>query len=376
MYDVIIIGAGPAGSAAAVQLAEQGHAVLLVEKKRYPVHKLCGEFLSTEVITLLDRIGAYEAVAAAGAQTMDRVRITTAKGTTFDTPLNGIALGLSRHAFDRILVDRAREAGAEVRMGTTVRRVEGSLSEGFSVRGEGEEYRARVVVGAFGKRSRLDGALDRSLLQEKSAPVAFKRHFASRDKETAGALEGTIELHTFDGGYCGLAPVEDGRINVCWIAPQSGLKAAGGSAEGMMRQVLRDNPALAERLDGLVPVTADFSAVAQISFATKPLFSSDVCMIGDAAAMIAPLCGDGMAMALRSASLGADSLSGFLTGGRTASDFRNGYRQKWNDEFSHRLRVGRWVHEALCRPRLAGAGLAVCRVIPPLGNWVIRATRG
>ena len=376
MHDVIIIGAGPAGSAAAVQLAEQGHSVLLVEKKTYPVHKLCGEFLSTEVMVLLDRIGAYEAVAAAGAQTMDRARITTAKGATFNTRLNGTALGLSRHAFDRILVDQAREAGADVRMGRTVRNVEGSLSDTFVVQGERETYRARAVVGAFGKRSRLDGALDRSVLQEKSAPVAFKRHFASRDDDTGRALHDTIELHTFDGGYCGLAPVEGGLINVCWIAPQSELKAAGGSAEGMMREVLSQNPALAARLDGLAPVTENFSAVAQISFATKPLFSSDVCMIGDAAAMIAPLCGDGMAMALRSASLAADLLSEFLRGGRSADGFKKGYRQKWNDEFSHRLRIGRWVHEALCRPRLAGAGLAVCRLFPPLGNWVIRATRG
>ncbi len=370
MLDVTIIGAGPAGSASAIFLARRGYSVLLLEAKRYPLHKLCGEFLSMESIDLLRRLNVLQKLEAAGARPMRSVRISPAHGGSFSCPLPGTALGVSRKAMDALLAGEAERAGADVRMGTPVRLVNGMLGDGFEVATRHETFRSRAVIGAFGKRSRLDGVMDRPFVKEKSSLVAFKAHYGGLD------LGETVELYTFRGGYCGLAPVEDGRTNVCWIARAEDLKSAGGDPDAMIAEMLRENTELAHRFNRLQRVVEDFSAAAQVSFTVKGAFARDVCMVGDAAAMIAPLCGDGMAMALRSAELASEALDGYLSGSANATDLKSQYAIAWRREFGFRLRLGSWVHAILSRPALAGMGVTACRLAPPLGRWVVRATRG
>lgn len=370
IYDAIIIGAGLAGSSAAIRLAGAGRHVLLLEKHRYPVHKLCGEFLSVEVGEAFARLGVLEAVRRAGATSIDAALVTTADGAVLREPLPGTALGLSRYRLDPLLFAHARARGADAREGMTVRDVQGDLERGFTVEAGGASFRGRVVLGAYGKRGRLDGRLARPFLRERTPFVAFKAHYEGVD------LGGVIELHAFDGGYCGLLQVEAGRVNACWISHERLLKAAGRDPDRMAAEALAQNPVLAERFGAMRRVSERFEAVSQVSFARKGTFVRDICMIGDTAAMIAPLCGDGMAMALRSAELAAGPVDGFLEGTLAAQELRDAYTAAWEDDFGTRLRLGRWVHHGLTRPRLAGLGLRLCRVLPGLGGWLIRHTRG
>jgi flavin-dependent dehydrogenase len=99
-------------------------------------------------------------------------------------------------------------------------------------------------------------------------------------------------------------------------------------------------------------------------------------MVGDAAGMIAPLCGDGMAMALDAADLLAPLAHERLNGDRSAAAFRSMYEQKWQRTFGRRMRIGRWVHAAAFRPTLTTALLYTCTALPPLARWLIRSTRG
>jgi len=369
-YDVLIVGGGLAGSSAAIQLAERGFRVLLLEKQRYPAHKLCGEFLSVEVQAMFERLGVCGAVWQAGAQPVDHTRLSSAGGAVFEQALPGTALGLSRYALDRLLAGRARAVGATVRDGVAVQSIAGTLGDGFAVEAAGETLEARLVLGAYGKRSTLDRKLDRSFLEAHSPFVAFKAHFAGLD------LPGVIELHAFAGGYCGLSPVEAGRVNVCWIAHEAVLRAAGGTPEGMIAQVLGQNPMLARHFQSLRRVSDRFVAVSQLSFASKGAFAGDVCMIGDTAGMIAPLCGDGMAMALRSAELVAPLAAALLQGRMDAPAFRRRYEQGWRREFGLRMRLGQWVHRGYSRPGPAHLGLQLCRQVPMLGQWLMHKTRG
>lgn len=369
-YDVLIIGGGLAGCSMAIQLAERGQRVLLLEKQRYPAHKLCGEFLSVEVLAMFERLGVQEAVWQAGARPIDHTRITTMAGAVFESALPGTALGLSRYALDRLLFDRARAAGAEARDGVAVRSVEGTLEGGFVVQTASESFEARLVLGAYGKRGVLDRKLNRSFLQARSPFIAFKAHFEG------AKLPGVIELHSFPGGYCGLSHVEQDRINACWIAHERTLKAAGGSPDTMIEQTLSQNPALAHRFGAMERVSDKFIAVSQLRFVPKGAFASDVGMIGDTAGMIAPMCGDGMAMALRSAEIAAPLASAFLTGRMNGSAFQRRYAQDWRKEFDLRMRLGRWMHHAYCHPVTARLGVGVCRRMPEFGRWLIRKTRG
>ena len=369
-YDVLVIGGGVAGCSAAIQVAERGRRVLLLEKKQYPTHKLCGEFLSVEVLAMFERLGVREAVWQADARPINHACLTTATGTVFESALPGTALGLSRYTMDRLLFEKARAAGADARDGVGVRAVEGRLGEGFVVQTEAGAFEARVVLGAYGKRGLLDRKLGRSFLQARSPFVAFKAHYEGVN------LPGVIELHAFPGGYCGLSHVEQGRVNACWIGREEVLKEAGGTPETMITQSLMQNPALARRFQAMERVTDRFIAVSQITFIPKGAFAGDVCMIGDTAGMIAPMCGDGMAMALRSAELATPLVVAFLAGRMTAAHFRERYTRAWRREFGMRMRLGRWMHHGYCRPAVARLGVSAVRQMPGLGRWLIRQTRG
>jgi len=368
-YDVIVVGGGLAGCSAAMQLARQGYACLLLEKQHYPAHKLCGEFLSVEVMGVFERLGVLADVMAAGAQPIDHTVVTTAAGTRFESPLPGTALGLSRYRLDHLLINHTRAAGVDAREGVTVSAIVGSLAEGFTVETPAGAFSGRVVVGAYGKRSPLDRKLERPFLTQKSPFVAFKAHFVGLD------LPGCIELHAFPGGYCGLSHVEEGRLNACWIARTDTLRDAGGRPEDMIEHVFCHNPVLADRFTHLKRVTDTFYAVSQVTFAHKGTFDKDICMIGDTVGMIAPLCGDGMAMALQGADLAVSEIAAYLEGRQDADAFKHAYDTAWRAKFQTRMRLSRLMHRAYIIPAIAGPTVALCGWVPGLGRWLIRKTR-
>lgn len=374
-YDAIIIGGGLAGSSLAAHLARRGRQVLLLEKRRLPASKLCGEFLSPEVTASLQRLGVLNAVRAAGAHPVTRARLIAQGGVSFESALPGTALGLSRRRLDHLLFENARQAGATAHDGTKVQAVEGRLGDGFSVETTaGMRFAGRLVFGAYGRRGVLDRKLDRPFLEDDAPLVAFKAHYA--DAGLDGALHAAIEMHGFPGGYCGLVQVETGAVNACWMAHTSLLKEAGGRPEAMVQQALSQNQTLAQRMAAMERLDAGFEATSQVSLRTKDCFAGGVCMVGDAAGMIAPLCGDGMAMALRASELAAPPAEAFLRGGHPPEAFRRVYERAWRRTFTTRLHLGRFAHHVGLRPVLAAAVVRTFRLIPPLGRWFIRQTRG
>lgn len=367
IYDAIIVGAGLAGSSAAIQLAEQGYRVLLLEQARYPAHRLCGEFLSVEVMAIFDRLGILGTVRRAGAHPIEKVYLTASQGAEFREKLPGVALGFSRYQLDRILWERAVAAGAKALQGTAVERIASSFQAGFQVHTRRGDFYGRFVLGAFGKASSLDRRLKRRSGGQNSPWIASKAHYQGRD------LPQGIELHAFPGGYCGLSQVEEGTVNVCWIAHQRVLKKNLGNRH--TPDALFQNPLLAKRLQGLERTTTPQN-LARISFAPKAPFENDLCLIGDAGGMITPLCGDGMAMALRSADLVVPLLSRLLDESLELETFKRLYRRAGEAEFSQRLQLGRLMHQAFINPSLAALGVNSCCLFPPLGRWLIASTRG
>lgn len=283
--------------------------------------------------------------------------------------LPGTALGLSRYRLDDLLYRHTESQGVEAHMREPVQSISGDLDTGFEVTTDAHTYGARVVVGAYGKRSTLDRKLDRPFIRRNEPFVAFKAHFSGIE------LGPVIELHAFPGGYCGLSQVEAGLINACWITSADVLRRYGTPEEVVLR-CFSANPVLSARFEALDLVSDRYIATSQISFSEKERYESDVCMVGDTAGMIAPLCGDGMAMALRSAELASSALSDYLSGILSASQLRRRYDHAWRSEFRKRMYLGRVAQAGFSTPSVARWAVRCFNRIPATADWLVHATRG
>lgn len=368
LYDVAIVGGGLSGSALATLLSRAGFSVALRERVRFPVHRLCGEFLSPEVQHAFHRLGVMEALDAAGAVRLSRGLLTSG-GEELRLTLPGEAIGVSRFVLDELLFRHAREAGADARDGCRVTGIH-PAENGFRVETADGILHAKLVVGAFGKRSNLDGALKRPFVQQQTPWVGFKAHF------TGYAPGDAIELHLYEGGYCGMSFVENGQVNVCWLCDANLLKAAGNNADALLALTGTMNPALGERVRQMTRLSARYEAVSQVTFVDKGFGANGLFMAGDATAMIPPLCGDGMAMALSGAELLAEILPDVLTGRISVDEAHLRYAQRWRAQFSTRMRVGRMLNPLLTRSRIATPLLRTGRWFPGLASWFVHKTRG
>jgi flavin-dependent dehydrogenase len=293
----LIIGGGVAGGAMAVLLARAGRRPILLERERTAHDKVCGEFVSGEAARMLAGLGLDPA--SLGAAPIRRVRI--AHGTRLaEAALPFPAWGLSRRRLDAALLEAAEREGAEIRCGVAVR----GLGPDGAVLLPGEELRADAVFLATGKHE-LRGAA-RPAGAEKL--VGLKLHLRLAPAQAA-LLAGTVELHLLRGGYAGLQPVEDGIANLCVIAPAERFGAAGRSAAALVEALGMEAPRLGERLAGAEPLWPRPLAVARVPYGYRyrplPGDAPGVFRLGDQAAVIPSLTGDGMAIALHSAALAA-----------------------------------------------------------------------
>ena len=409
VFDAAVVGGGPAGSSAAIGLALRGARVVLLEARAYPHDKLCGEFLSPECAGLLDDLGVTPALRALAPVAIDTVCLTSPNGTAWESRLPGTAWGLTRRALDQSLAQRARAVGVEVRTSVSVTGIDGHLGQGFTLRVAGarlsrgadagdQTVRARTVIAAHGKRGALDRSLGRRFLRQPQPFLALKAHFAGPP------LPGRIELHGFPGGYCGMSEVEitssetegisdvEGNseidssasapshaANVCLLVHDTIFRRAGGAGPQRVAAFIRwmraQNPRLDAWLAGATQLDERWLSIAQVPFGPKRPVVAEVLMAGDAAGLIVPLAGDGIAMALRGGQLAAEHSSRFLSGRCSAASLMDGYARAWSGEFNARLRLGRLLQSVMLRPRLLGLGLSLLNAAPALGRYVVTRTR-
>lgn len=375
-----IIGGGIAGSALAALLARAGRDVILLEQDGFPRHKLCGEFLSAESQRLLDRVGCLEEVLALGPARMTQGRFFSASGRDAVFELNGEALGLTRWSLDDALFRHASRRGAAAHQGARVTGIE-EIPGGARLGVEWKDGRrtsvdARLVVGAYGRRSPLDARLERSFLDEPADALGLKRHHRPADSEAgrrlARHLRGRVEIHLFEGGYCGFTFVEGGLVNVCLLIEKSLLRGLAAPRWDEVCEAMRArSPSLRGRLAALSPAEEGFHAVAGLAFSPKGTSRGRVLFAGDAAGMIVPLCGDGQAMALESAVM----LAGLIAEGDIAA-LGGRWDEAWKARFAGRLRRGRLLQSSLLWAPGGEALVGLISVLPRLGSALVRATRG
>ncbi len=354
----LIIGAGPAGSAAAIALAQGGAKPLILEASRETGDALCGGFLSWRTLQTLEALGID--LAALGGHSLSKVRLYA--GTLqSEALLPAGAIGISRRRLDRLLVERALSAGACLERGVSVAALE---PDGGLLLKDRSRIEADALFIATGKYE-LRG-LGRS---RKPSPTLGLRVKLSPHPALSALIGDAIELHLFDRGYAGLLLQEDGSANLCLAVREERLAQAGGDPAALIRSLGAECPALGERL-AFMEQEPLIDAVAAIPYGW---IGSKTCAgqfrLGDQAACIPSLAGEGNGLALAS---GMRAARAFLEGGeRAAPDYQRAFAASaWRPVTTARL-LWHWAEN----PRLAPHMVRAVSALPRLAGLAASLTR-
>jgi menaquinone-9 beta-reductase len=371
IYDVAIIGGGLAGLSLSIQLAKSGFDVVLIEKERYPFHRVCGEYISLESWNFLENLG-YP-LSDMDLPIIKNLIVSAPNGNYIQQPLPLGGFGISRYKIDQEMAQLARANGVQVIEGKKVTGVEFRQSASLVSCGS-QRYRAKVVCGAFGKRSNLDITWKRSFAGQK--PNKLNNYIGVKYHIEAAFPEDTIALHNFSNGYCGLSKIEDDKYCLCYLTTARNLAISNNSIIELEKNILQKNPFLKtifqeSRLLYQTPLT-----ISQVSFEKKLQVENHVLMVGDAGGMITPLCGNGMSMAFHASKLAAELISRFLTNKISREILEYEYISKWNELFSQRLQTGRVIQRLFGKDWMTNIFLNTVKPFPRFISYLIRQTHG
>ena len=366
-YDVIIIGGGLAGLTSAIHLSMENYSVLLIEKNSYPKHKVCGEYVSNEVLPYLEFLGfnPFEF----GAKRISEFELTTHNNKRIKAKLPLGGFGISRYEFDFQLYKLAIKNSVTVCQDTVTDAEFESDIFRIKTKSKGQ-FQSKIAIGAFGKRSNLDVKYQREFIKKKSPYLGVKIHVSG------DFLEEKVALHNFKGGYCGVSKVENDHINLCYITNYKTFKKYK-DIDTFQREVLFKNSDLKAVFQNTKPEFDKPLTISQISFETKNPVENHMIMCGDTAGMIHPLCGNGMGIAIRSSQLASLLIIDYFQEKiEKRKIFEERYAKQWRKTFSLRLKAGHTIAYLFRQDWLAPKLLVLLRIFPFLVSLIIKMTHG
>lgn len=377
-YDVAIIGGGLGGLALCIQCARAGYKTILFEKEQYPFHRVCGEYISLESWNFLEDLGLP--LSDMNLPVIKELLVSSPNGKTLQHSLPLGGFGISRFAIDHELAEIARRAGADVIDGVKVTDVQfnGITFNLQTISKPGKtqfnNVEATVVAGSYGKRSNLDVKWHRPFVQHK--PNKLNNYIGVKYHISMDHPADTIALHNFSNGYCGISQIEDDKYCLCYLTTAENLQKNNNSISQMEKEVLCKNPFLAKIFACADFIMEEPVVISQISFEKKSLVEDHVLMIGDAAGMITPLCGNGMSMALHAGKLAYEEIHRFLGDGSSRQEMEARYTDQWKKHFAGRLRIGRFIQGFFGDPVLSNLLISSVKPFPRVAGWLIRQTHG
>ncbi|WP_218597913.1 NAD(P)/FAD-dependent oxidoreductase [Polaribacter sp. NJDZ03] len=365
--DVIIIGGGLAGLCNAIHLSKFNKKVLLIEKNEYPKHKVCGEYISNEVLPYLDflEINPFDF----GAVKIKNFQLSTTKNNLISVKLPLGGFGISRYQLDLILSEKAIKNGVTILKDSVINVA--FKNDVFLVETkENNTFTSKITIGAFGKRSLLDVKMEREFIQKKSPYLGVKIHVKGNFREDL------VALHNFKGGYCGVSKVENNAINLCYITNYTSFKKYK-NIDDFQEQVVFKNQFLKEIFNNSQAIFEKPLTISQISFETKKPVEKHILMCGDSAGMIHPLCGNGMSMAIQSAQIASKLILNYLNSEKVSrNELEKQYIRQWNKKFSLRLKAGHFIAMLFRKDKIAAVLLQILKKLPFLLPIIIKQTHG
>jgi len=365
VFDLVVIGGGPAGSAAAIAASRAGVRVLLLERGRLPRQRVCGEFVSAESLSLLTSLLPAGSLLLAGASRIARGRLFV-DGRVISTEINPAAASIARWDLDQALWDNAVRQGVEVRLQSTVEKVEGDGP--FLMCTADERIEAKAVLNATGRWSNLSADV-RTQDNFGKKWLGVKAHFQERDPSLS------VDLYFFEGGYCGVQPtsllsdVAGGtcRINACAMVQ--------ADVAGNLREVFDKHPELKKRSSGWIPLM-DPVSTSPLVFREPRAIRGRVFQAGDAAGFVDPFVGDGISLALRSGVAAARCITEFLSGKLSQTEAETEYEREYRQDLLPIFRNSARLRRLLRLPRVVREPIAgILENTPALAKYLVRATR-
>ena len=351
LYDLIIVGAGPAGSACAITAVRAGATVLLLEKDRFPRQKVCGEFVSPESLGLLHGFLADGKFQSCPQVISSRIFLDN---KILALPVFPAAQSIPRFDLDPALFAAAQNAGVTACEGIAVNAVQ--RDKVFYVRTSESTYAARAVVNATGRWSKLT-QFD---VAGKDKWIGLKAHF------TETSPPQTVDLYFFPGGYCGVTPVGPNSVNACAMVR--------ADAAHTLEDVFAKEPRLYQRSRSWQPLFA--TVTTSPLYFREPVTESDgMFLVGDAAGFIDPFAGDGISLALQSGTLAAQSIVPFLRGSCSLEQAHQQYQAAYRKRFAPAFRNAARLRGALAAPKWVRSTALACAAVPGVGKMLVKGTR-
>jgi menaquinone-9 beta-reductase len=337
-YDVLVVGAGPAGAVAGALTARAGLSTLVLERTQFPREKVCGDCLNPGAWKILDRLGVSELIDRLPSAKLHWVEFLDFGGRSirFELPAeNRGERGIRRKHFDDALIKHAISVGAEVRFGNPVLKVQNG--SGWKVTTNEEPVQARFLLAADGRNSSVARLLA-EYPKTRTDRVALQTHFSAD-------TEPHVTLQLCQYGYLGLATIGEGLTNLCLVCRPE-------HAERFRQEATAKFGLTAEHhWQSITPLTRS-------AIRTK---RANLMYIGDAARVVEPLTGEGMLYALQSGMLAADAISSAIT---NSSDPALIYGQQHQKVYRHRLWVNQLARLAVLHPGISNRFLGLLRLNP------------
>jgi len=370
-YDIAIIGGGLAGLGLAIQCARAGYKTALFEREKYPFHKVCGEYISFESWNFLQDLGLP--LSDMQLPIINRVLITTPNGNYIESPLSLGGFGISRYTLDHLLANIARQEGVDLFEDCKVMNVayRNNAFLIFTTKGETE---ATVAAGAYGKRGNLDIKWKRHFTKVK--PNKLNHYIAVKYHIRTHHPADLIALHNFENGYCGISQIEENKYCLCYLTTAANLRNNRNDISSMERNVLMKNPFLEKIFSTAEILYQEPLTISRISFNKKTQVENHVLMIGDTAGLIAPLCGNGMSMALHSSKLAFEEINSFLQQRINRYEMEIQYTQQWEKHFARRLQAGRLLQSFFGSNFLSNLLIKTVKPFPKFVSFLIQQTHG
>lgn len=365
--EVLIIGGGLAGLTAAIHLSKIGLQVTVIEKNEFPKHKVCGEYISNEVLPYLNWLDLN--IADLNPTNITKLEFSAASGKTIKSTLPLGGFGISRFALDEYLYKKALENGCTI-IEDNVENIVFENNQFIVTTANKNSLKSEIVIGAFGKRSTIDQKLNRDFIQKKSYWLAVKAHYSGNFPNDV------VGLHNFKGGYCGVSKVEKDIINICYLADYETFKQFK-NIEEYQKSVVSQNPHLRVIFEKSKLLFEKPLTISQISFEKKQAVENHILMIGDTAGLIHPLCGNGMAMAIHSAKIVSELVEKYFANEiKSRKELEEKYIQEWNFNFKKRLKMGRLLSNLLQKQKLSAVLMRILIIFPFLLSKIIKKTHG